>query len=185
MQRTWTNRRRIIVFSIIAVAILGFTIFIDQWSKVYFKDLFSQNGKTTVINDFFYLTYTVNTGAAWSFLSDVSWGQIFFKVLTSVAIVLFFIFYIYALKKNYKWLQVSVCLVLGGTIGNFIDRVRFGGVTDFLSFVFGDYHFPVFNFADSFLVVGVVMIIIHYLFLDGSAVFKKKNGRKEVSNNGE
>ncbi len=185
MQRTWSNRRRLIVFSVIALVILGATIFIDQWTKNYFKNLFLENGKTTVIDGFFYLTYTVNTGAAWSFLSDVSWGQLFFKILTSVAIILFVLFYVYALIKNYKWLQVSICLVLGGTIGNFIDRVLFDGVTDFISFVFGSYHFPVFNLADSFLVVGVIMIIVHYLFIDGNAVFKKKNGKKDLSDNRE
>jgi len=72
--------------------------------------------------------------------------------------------------------------VVGGTLGNFIDRLSFNGVTDFISLVFGDYYFPVFNLADSFLTVGVIMLIVHFLFLDESALFKKNNGKENDSN---
>ena len=65
-------------------------------------------------------------------------------------------------------------------IGNFVDRMAFGAVTDFLSFTFGSYVFPTFNMADTFLCVGVAMLMIYYLFLDDSALFGK-NGKKEFS----
>lgn len=176
MSGTGANRRKRIILAVVAVVVLALTIFLDQWTKLYFKEYVLKNGKITIIKDFFYLTYTVNTGAAWSFLADVSWGQTFFKIITAVALVCFVLFYIYAFVKHYKWLQFSIVLVLGGTIGNFIDRIVQNGVTDFISFIFGDYSFPIFNLADSFLVVGVIMVLVHYLFLDGNAVFKKKNG---------
>ena len=94
---------------------------------------------------------------------------------------MFVCFYIYAIKKNYTWLKYSLAFVMGGTVGNFIDRLLTNAVTDFLSFVFGSYHFPVFNLADSFLVVGVIMLIVHFVFLDEVAIFKKKDADTEVS----
>ena len=88
-----------------------------------------------------------------------------------------------ALKKKYKWLSYSVAFMIGGTLGNFIDRVSFNGVTDFIGFIFGNYHFPIFNLADSFLVVGVIMFIIHCLFIDKEGLFNKMK-KEEKKNNG-
>ena len=98
------------------------------------------------------------------------------------ALILFVGFYVYAFKNKQTWLKYSIALIIGGTVGNFIDRLAFSGVTDFIGFIFGDYHFPVFNLADSYLVIGVIMMIVHFLFFDENAIFKKKDGNKEVSN---
>ena len=174
MQRTWSNGFKRVIRYGLPVLILALLVFLDQFSKEHFKNLYIEQGTTTVIDGFFYFTYTVNTGAAWSFLSGVAWAQTFFKVLTAIALIVFVVFYFYALKKGYKWLQYSIVLIVGGTVGNFIDRLAFNGVTDFLSFIFGAYKFPVFNLADSFLTVGVIMLIIHYLFLDNEAIFRRK-----------
>ncbi len=183
MQRTGTNRRKRIIFLVVCILIFGVMIFLDQWTKHYFKNRVLNNGDITVIDGFFYFTYTVNKGAAWSFLSDKAWAQIFFKVLTVVAILAFILYFIYAFIKKKKYLQVVILLILAGTIGNFIDRLMYGGVTDFISFVFGSYSFPVFNLADCFLVVGVILLLINFLFIDEKAIFKKKNGNKESSDN--
>lgn len=185
MQGTRSSRRKRIILLSVAIALLGVIIFLDQWTKAYFKDYVLNNGKITLIEDFFYLTYVVNTGAAWSFLADVSWGQLLFKILTPIALVIFILFYLYAFKKDYKWLQISLVFIIGGTIGNFIDRLFMSGVIDFISFVFGKYQFPVFNLADSFLVVGVIMVFVHYLFLDDNAIFRKKDAKKDISDNQE
>jgi signal peptidase II len=152
-------------------------IVLDQVSKSFFKDLYNQKGQTTVIEGFFYLTHVVNTGAAWSFLGDKPWAQTFFKIMTILAIVAFIFGYIYSFIKNYRWLQYGVSIAFAGTIGNFIDRLTINGVNDFLSFVFGTYHFPVFNVADICLCVGVAMIIIHLFFFDEGGLFvgKKKD----------
>ncbi|MBE7083609.1 MAG: signal peptidase II [Clostridiales bacterium] len=183
MQRIRANRFGRIILELLPLFIVIVCTVLDQITKTCFKNLyFEKGGSTQVIKNFFYLTYTVNTGAAWSFLADVSWGQTFFKILTAVSLVLFVLFYIYAFKRNYKWLKYSIAIVVGGTLGNFIDRLSFNGVTDFISLVFGDYYFPVFNLADSFLTVGVIMLIVHFLFLDESALFKKNNGKENDSN---
>ncbi len=175
MQGTRANGWKRIITVAIPLIVFVFTILLDQFSKVYFKDLYLKNGETVIIPNFFYFTYTVNTGAAWGFLGEVSWGQLFFKILTSVAIAVFIVFWVFAFLKNKKWLTYALAFVLGGTLGNFIDRLSFNGVTDFIGVYLGKYPFPIFNLADSFLVVGMIMLIIYFLFLDADAIFKKKN----------
>ena len=190
MQRTRLNGRRISCIIIPCIILLA-CILLDQLTKIYFKNNLSKGETIDVISNFFYFTYTVNTGAAWSFLADASWGQLFFKILTVVALIGFGFLMFYAIKQRYKWLSISIAFIIGGTIGNFIDRLLFNGVTDFIGFIFGNYYFPIFNLADSFLVVGVIMAVIHFLFLDNNNIFakpsesnkaEKDNGDKEVSN---
>lgn len=182
MQGTGVDRRKRLILLIVALVVLTVIVVLDQFTKKYFKSYVAQNGDVTIIDGFFYITYVVNTGAAWSFLSNVSWGQILFQILTPIALVIFCLFYVYAFKKNYIWLQVSVVFVVSGTIGNYIDRLIMGGVSDFISLVFGSYKFPIFNIADCFLVIGVIMIFIHYLFIDNNALFRKKHATKNVCN---
>lgn len=179
MQRTRADRRTIILNVVFLCSLISLVI-IDQIVKTVFKNLAENTSwtHTEIIGGFFYFRYTFNTGSAFSFLSNADWGQIFFKVLTAVSLVLFFIYYIYVCKKGYKWLRWAVILVLAGTLGNFIDRLAYNGVVDFISFVFGSYHFPIFNLADCYLVIGLIMVVIHYLFLDKDAVFRK-NAKKD------
>lgn len=183
MQGTRAIRWRRVIIELIPLTVIVLSIVIDQWSKYFFANMYMQNnGNTEVIKDFFYLTYTINTGAAFSFLAGKSWSQLFFKILTCFALVAFVFFYVYAYKNKYNWLKYALALVIGGTIGNFIDRLLMNGVIDFLSFIFWGNPFAVFNFADSCLTVGVIMLIIHFLFLDEGAVFRKKDGKEELSN---
>ena len=182
MQRIRANRWGRIILEIIPIAVLILSVVFDQLTKVWCDNLYEKNGgQTTVIDNFFYLTYTINTGAAFSFLAGKEWAQIFFKVLTSISLVMFVFFYIYAFKKKYGFLKYSLALIIGGTIGNFIDRLIMDGVRDFLSFIFWGNPFAVFNLADACLTVGVIMLIIHFLFIDESAIFRKKNGKEEIS----
>ncbi len=176
MQGIRADRRKLIL-NLIPACLLILLILVDQITKTYVKTLHESGAwnSTSVIDGFFYFTYTINTGAAWSFLSNAPWAQIFFKVLTAVALVFFFFFYVYACKKNYKFLRYSLVLIIGGTLGNFIDRLAYNGVVDFIGFIFGTYNFPIFNLADSYMTVGIVMLIIHYLFLDKNGLFRKND----------
>lgn len=179
MQRIRAVRWRRIIYFIIPIIVLVACVLLDQFSKIYFKDLYLANGDTVVIENFFSFTYLVNKGAAWGVLSNVSWGITFFIILTSVSLVAFVGVFIYALVTKRTFLSYSIAIVIGGTIGNFIDRVFFSGVTDFLKFTFGEYNFPVFNLADSFLVIGVILVAIYFLFIDKNAVFKRKVATEE------
>ena len=183
MQGTRFDGRRLINFIIIPVVIFALLLLIDQLTKNYFRNEKS-NQVVEVINNFLYFDFVLNTGSAFSFLANVDWAQTFFKILTPISLVLFIGFFIYAYKKGYKWLLFAVTLVIAGTIGNYIDRLIFSAVTDFISFKFGSYYFPTFNFADVYLCVGVVMFIIHLLFLDENALFrneKRDNSSTEQS----
>lgn len=173
------DRKRLIIFIIVPVILLAALIGIDQITK-YFADKDRVN--VAVIDGFFYLSYSTNSGAGFSFLADKEWGQLLFKIITPIALVAFIAFYVFAVKKSYKWLAYSLTVIIAGTIGNYIDRLINSKVVDFLSFHFGDYIFPTFNVADICLTVGVIMLIIHFLFLDNSAVFKKKCKSESTDN---
>ena len=180
MQGIGANRRRRIIIELSFLFLLVALIAVDQITKYYFSHNLQYYEVRPVIDGFFYFSYTINTGAAWSFLADVSWGQTFFKIITAFAIIVFAFFYVYSLKKGYKWLKVSLVFLIGGTLGNFIDRLLINGVVDFIGFTFGEYNFPIFNLADTFLVVGVIMLLIQFLFIDENAVFKRNNASKDV-----
>jgi len=85
--------------------------------------------------------------------------------LTPVALILFGVFYFYLYKKGYKWAKYAMAFIVAGTIGNFIDRLAYDSVIDFISLIFGDYYFPIFNLADTFMTVGIIMILVHFCFL--------------------
>ena len=158
----------------IYVLILFGVIFIDQLTKI----LVASQGtgwNVTIIPEVFSLTYTKNTGAAFSFLSDAEWGQLFFFILTIIILPVLFVVFL-KLDNNKKWLKTTVILIIAGTIGNFIDRLVFKGVTDFIYVHF----FANFNVADIALTVGAIMLIFYFLFLDADCLIpikkKVKNG---------
>ncbi len=179
MQRIRTDGRRKLIFELIAIGLIVVLIALDQITKYYFASALKYGQTQSIIPNFFYFTYVLNKGAAWSFLNDVAWAQTAFKVLTLVALGAFCYYSYLSSKKGYKWLKIALSFAIAGAVGNFIDRVLIGAVIDFIGFTFGTYNFPVFNLADSFLVVGVAMIMIHLFFLDKNAVFKRGNGRNK------
>ena len=101
MQGTRANRWGRIILEIIPIVVMILCVVFDQITKYAFRDLYFDKGTTVVIDGFFNLSYAENTGAAWSFLSDASWGQTFFKILTGVALIIFVFIYTYAVKNNY------------------------------------------------------------------------------------
>lgn len=145
--------RLLVAYFLISALLVG----LDQWSKYLTVQNISLGETKEFIPGFLSLTHLRNTGAAWSLLEG---KMIFFYVITVIVSVVI----IYLLIKNYKksiWYSVGLSFVLAGAIGNFIDRVRLGYVVDMLQTDF--MNFPIFNVADSTLVVGVICIFI-YLF---------------------
>ena len=106
------------------------------------------------------MTLAHNYGAAFSFLSSAGgWQRWFFIVLAS-AVSLFLLGWMTRLKRE-EWLtSLSLCLVLGGAVGNLIDRIVLGYVVDFIDVYFGDWHYPAFNVADSAITVGVILMLL-------------------------
>lgn len=165
-----------VILELIPVLLFAVLLTADQLTKVYVKNLAETTDwyETVVIPNFFEFTYVFNTGAAFSFLADVSWGQLFFKILTPIALSFFIFYYVYACKKNQTVAKYAMAIIIAGTIGNYIDRLCYGGVVDFISLIFGSYYFPIFNIADICMTLGVITLIVHFLFLDENALFRKK-----------
>ena len=174
MQRIGINGRRIIFRIVLPIVFLLVLISLDQFTKYFFKDLYQKKGNTLFLGEFLSFTYTFNQGAAYGLFAGKEWGQVFFKILTVVALVIFALLFIYSYKKRNLFLSYSVFTVMAGTIGNFIDRLLNNGVIDFITIKVGDFiPFGIFNLADVFLSLGVILMIIHFLFIDENAVFRK------------
>lgn len=120
------------------------------------------------INDFINLTHQQNTGAAFSFLAGAGgWQRWFFVVLASVVSAVLVVWLWRIRASNLLVLSAGLTLVLGGALGNLVDRIRLGYVTDFIQVWFGSWAFPSFNVADSAITVGAALLIIDSLFLSG------------------
>jgi len=138
------------------------TLLIDQLTKLWIVNRFSYGEQWVVIPDFFNLTHVRNPGGAFSFLATVSEDirQAFFLGTGALAIVLLLAFF--RRLEPGEWLSATaIGGVLGGAIGNLTDRIVHGEVIDFLDFrLFGGYVWPTFNMADSWIVVGVGILMI-------------------------
>lgn len=141
------------------IFLIGLIVALDQLVKYIIINNVTVNSYITVINKFFYITHIKNTGAAWSILEGKRW---FFVLITAIAMVVI-VFYLY--KAKHKMLRLALSLIFAGAMGNFIDRVSTGKVTDFLEFHFGSYIFPVFNLADTSVVIGTILLAIYMLFI--------------------
>jgi len=136
--------------------IIAFLFFmIDLISKQLVSHFLILNKSITVIDNFFYLTYTKNNGAAWSILQDER-----LPLLILTVIILYIIYK--NLKKEYlnNIEHLSYGILFGGILGNFFDRLIYGSVIDFLDFYIFGYNYPIFNLADCFIVIGIILVII-------------------------
>ncbi|MDQ6734813.1 MAG: signal peptidase II [Nitrospirota bacterium] len=139
------------------------TVVLDQISKVQIMQTMRLHESIPVLPEFFSLTYIRNPGAAFGLLA--SSGQTFrlvFFGLTSVFALGLLAMIFFRLRQD-DWVgQLSIAGILGGAIGNLLDRVRFGEVIDFLDFYVNGYHWPAFNVADAAISVGVFFLILHF-----------------------
>lgn len=129
---------------------------IDQIVKIIVKSKMAFATSINVIKNFFRITYLKNTGAAFSILSE---NRILLILITFVGLGLLYLFFIKN-KKIEKHEGYCYGLLLGGIIGNLIDRISYGYVIDYLDFNFGSYNYPVFNFADICIVVSITLLVI-------------------------
>lgn len=151
------------------LALLFFLI--DLVSKQVIVHVISVHESIEVIPNFFYLTYVQNEGAAFSIFQN---QQVLILLVTVIA--LFFINKYLNDEKVNKLEGFSYSMITGGILGNLFDRVVFGYVIDFFDFRFGKFNYPVFNIADSFIVVGVIILMI-YSFIE----WRKSRGSKSRS----
>jgi len=138
----------------IMIATILLLVIIDQLTKQYIVSTMYLGESITVINNFFLISSHRNTGGAWGILT----GQmVVFYFITFNAFVLFYFLIKEVDFKNKKVYSVAVTLLIAGAIGNFVDRVLFQEVVDFLDFYIFGYDFPIFNVADMCLVIGMFL----------------------------
>jgi signal peptidase II len=140
-------------------AIAGLVILFDQLTKLYIDKTFGLYESVTVVPNFFHITYLRNKGAAFGILADSPLRVPFFIGASLVAIAVIFL-YLRQVSRDQVVHQVALSLILGGALGNLIDRVRLGEVIDFLYFHWYQHFWPAFNVADSAICVGVGLLLI-------------------------
>jgi len=141
------NKKNIFILSAALIVVV-----LDQLTKFLIRTNFKPGESVSIIKNVFHLTYVTNTGAAFSIFQGFNSFFIIFLVIVIGVII----YYIKNIKENEKRMQLAIGLFLGGTIGNLIDRVSIGAVTDFLDFRI----WPVFNIADSAVTISVILLII-------------------------
>jgi signal peptidase II len=145
-----------VIYYIIALAVIA----IDQWTKWLIVKYMRLGESIPIIPNVLYITSHRNRGAAWGILQ----GQFWLFYLITVIVVVGLIVYIQRLPRGERLFGVALSLMLGGALGNFIDRLFRKEVVDFVHTYIGTYSFPVFNIADSALTIGVVLLFIKMFF---------------------
>jgi signal peptidase II len=132
------------------------------------------------VNPYLDLTLLHNTGAAFSFLADAGGWQRWFFIALGIVVSVVILFWLRRLpSRGQSWLAIGLSLVMGGALGNVIDRVHYGYVIDFIHVHYEDAYFPAFNVADSAITVGAICLIIDALFFSGRAGGEEPDGRGE------
>ena len=134
---------------------------IDQASKVYFDSALQMYQQVVIIPDSFSWTLAYNTGAAFSFLADSAGWQRWLFALIAVVVSAVLVVWLKRLGRDDTWLAIALALILGGALGNLYDRIAYGHVIDFILVHWQNrWYFPAFNFADSAICVGAVMLAL-------------------------
>lgn len=146
------------------------TVILDQLTKYAAEATLLLHKPVAIIPGFFNFTLMYNKGAAFSFLSDAGgWQRILFVAISTI-VSIFLFFWLKQITKDEEQkhntiLQLAIATVLGGAVGNLIDRARTGEVVDFIQFYYSTYYFPAFNIADSAITIGAGLLILD-MFLE-------------------
>ncbi len=133
-----------------------FFVLLDQWTKWLVVTKMDLYESVPIIENFFYITSHRNSGAAWGILE----GQMIFFYIITVIVVIGLVYLLQKYARESKLMAIALSLFLGGAIGNFIDRLFRQEVVDFFDVYIFTYNYPIFNIADSVLVIGAIMTII-------------------------
>ena len=186
------KRKYLIIFLLIIIL----TVFIDQFTKFLVVKKMYLYQSIGLIKNFFYITYIENRGFLMGIGGRLNDGSTFngVVIITIIAISILIGYFVYIYKKNIinKYLIINFSILLGGAIGNFIDRLFRKKVIDFFEikippFLFKGFYYsslPIFNFADFFVTIGIIMLLIYYIFLESK--FEKEikaNDNKKITEN--
>ncbi len=145
-------RKKIIIFSIMF-------LLIDQVSKIVLDNVLTLGKSISIFDKFLYITKVYNDGISFSMLTGKRW----LIIICSILILVFLYFYMKKFKEN-KRNMIAFSLIFGGLFGNLIDRIIYGYVIDFIDFYIFNYNYPIFNLADSFICVGI-LILLYSIYL--------------------
>jgi len=143
--------------------LIAAVIALDQWSKWLVKSSFNLYQSKPVIQDFFHFTYVTNDGMAFGL--SLPGGKHVLLVMT-LLLTGFIVGFLWKEKDGHPFVKYGLALILSGAIGNLIDRIVHGKVVDFMDFMIGDFHWYIFNVADSAVTIGMVLFIYHSLLLE-------------------
>ena len=141
----------------------AFVVVLDQISKVWIDGALALHERIP-ITPFFNVTKAYNPGAAFSFLSEAGGWQRWFFTVVSAAVSAVLIVWLARMTRTERWLGIALSLILGGAIGNLIDRLVYGHVVDFVQVYWRDWYFPSFNVADAAISCGAAILIALTLF---------------------
>ena len=139
-------------------------IVLDQISKIGISAYLSEQTLPLAVLPYFNLVLVHNSGAAFSLLANAGGWQRWFFVVVAVLIVWFLLVWLNRLPNDQKWAAAAIALVIGGAIGNLIDRLFLGSVVDFIDLYYRHQHWPAFNLADSAITVGALLLIFTAAF---------------------
>ena len=144
---------------IIIVAIIA----LDQWSKWAIKTSFNLYQSKPVIQDLLHFTYVTNDGMAFGL--SFPGGKHVLLIMT-ILLTGFIVGFLWKEKNGHPLIKYGLALILGGAIGNLIDRLLYGKVVDFLDLMIGNFHWYIFNRADSSVTIGMILFIIHSIYVE-------------------
>jgi signal peptidase II len=156
-------------------------VVLDHLSKAWAKGL-ELRSHVDVIDGFWRFVYARNYGAAWSLFADMNatWRVPFFVFISVVALVVIVLF-LRLVETRDRWMTVALACVAGGAIGNFIDRLAYGFVIDFIDMYYQKWHWPTYNVADIFISTGVVMMALGIVFGKGTLSLHYANEQAKES----
>jgi signal peptidase II len=154
----------------LVLGIAALALIVDQLTKLYIRQRFSLYQSVSVIDSFFHITYVRNAGGAFGLLNQAAraWRLPFFVVVSCIAVAVLLMF-VRRVQPGQWWLLLALGAILGGALGNLVDRMMSGEVTDFLEFHWRSYYWPTFNVADSCITVGMLILLIYSLIVGEAA----------------
>ena len=144
------------------IGIIVAIVALDQWSKWMIKTSYDLYHSEPIIQGFFHFTYVTNDGMAFG-LSFPGGKQVLLFVTLALTGVI--IWMLWKEKNSHNLIRYGLSFILAGAIGNMIDRVLYGKVVDFLDIMIGDFHWYIFNFADSAVTTGMILFILHTILI--------------------
>jgi len=144
------------------IGIIAAIVALDQWSKWKIKTSYDLYHSEPIIQDFFHFTYVTNDGMAFG-LSFPGGKQVLLFVTLALTGVIFWM--LWKEKNSHNLIRYGLSFILAGAIGNMIDRVLYGKVVDFLDIMVGDFHWYIFNVADSAVTTGMILFILHTILI--------------------